>query len=165
MTKGNLMTAALVALMMLSRHDCDAKPPAENDSMLKISIRSFDAAGDVTMELRHSASEKLRIWRDGNSWGSANWRILVLRGSSVVVINRNPDEGFTRNFPGFDEIEPSQTRTIQLKLNDGSWRCGEESNFRFRDGDEVVVLYSVPQTPEAAAANVWNGTLICYGKI
>jgi hypothetical protein len=165
MNRKTLVTAGLVALIIMSRRDCGGKQPVEKDSMLKISIRSFDATGDVTMELSHSAPEKLRIWKDGNSWGWANWRILVLRSSSVFQINRNPDEGFTRNFPGFDEIEPAQPKTIHLKLNDGSWRCGKESNFRFQKGDEVIVLYSVPQTPEGAAANVWNGTLICYGKI
>src|SRR5690349_19214280 len=82
---------------------------------------SFSAAGNVIVDLINNQEVPLRIWQDGNSWGAARWRILVIRESRIEVFFQNPQQIFTRNVPRFTEIAGGSHVAITIDPNEGNW--------------------------------------------
>lgn len=71
---------------------------------LKIGKVEVSRAGNITVEIENSSREPLRVWKDSNSWGAACWRVLLIRKGRVETFFQNPDQGFTKNWPRFNEI-------------------------------------------------------------
>jgi len=146
-------------------------------SGLTLMIKEVKPSGVVTVEINNSSQEPIRIWQDSNSWGAAHWRVLLIRNGRLETFFENPDQGFTVNGPGFDEIAAGAKIDRELSLNGGNW-CGfghcsqyKEHGFggreaSFERGDILIVVYDVPMQlvfPEshgsvmAGKAGVWYG--------
>jgi hypothetical protein len=105
---------------------------------------------------------------ESNSWGAENWRVVMIRKGQLEVFFQNPHQGFTMNYPDFNEIPGGAHIEQKLNLNGGNW-CGfghcspwSERGFAgrkasFEPGDLVVVTYDVPFTTEASKMGVWYG--------
>jgi hypothetical protein len=67
---------------------------------LNILKTSTPASIDVT--LTQASKGPTRIWKAGNSWGAANWPVLVLRTAELYLFREDPDQRFTMNVPRFE---------------------------------------------------------------
>lgn len=126
--------------------------------------------GNIAVELANSSKEPLKVWKDSNSWGAACWRVLLIRKGHLETFFRNPDQGFTVNWPDFNEIAGSGHIVQKLDLNGGNW-CGlghcsiyNERGFggqqiSFESNDIIIVVYDVPGTQEARDIGVWYGVI------
>jgi hypothetical protein len=139
-----------------------------------LTIRSVQAreSGIIELEIINSSKEKIRVWQESNSWGSAHWRVLVLRNNGLLLYFQNPRQRFTVNAPRFNELLPGQHLSQNLNLNGGNWcdteYCSQydESGIggkavEFKKGDIVIVIYDVPFTYNSAIQRlkIWYGTV------
>jgi hypothetical protein len=144
---------------------------------LTLAIKEVKPSGVVTVEMDNSSQKPIRIWQEGNSWGAAHWRVLLIRSGQLETLFENPDQGFAMNVPRFDKVAAGAKIDRELSLNNGNW-CGfghcsqyNEHGFggrevSFERGDILIVIYDVPRLdvyPEshmsamAAKAGVWYG--------
>jgi len=135
---------------------------------LNLKVVSASSNGTIEVELTNGSQKPVRVWKDGNSWGAARWRLLVLRDEQMETLFQNPAQRFTRNFPAFSEIPPGGSRKQVLKLADGTWLSASGSAVALRRGDQLIVIYDVPKyegwagaqvTIDASNMNVWYGVV------
>jgi hypothetical protein len=137
-------------------------------SMNSLTIRITEASpsGTISIEVDNDSSGVIRIWKESNSWGAARWAVLLIRGGQIQTFYQNPDQGFTRNVPGFDEIASGGHIEKSLDLNGGNWRGSGGRRVRFEKGDLVIVIYDVPKqfgwseakiAAETQKMGVWYG--------
>lgn len=143
---------------------------AEATKGLRIGKLEVSSRAKVIVELENSSKEPVRLWKNSNSWGAARWRLLLIRNGHLDTFFQNPDQGFTVNFPAFDEIAGGAHIEHKLDLNGGNW-CGlghcsiyNESGFggnvlTFEPNDIVIVIYNVPVTQEVRDNHVWYGAI------
>jgi hypothetical protein len=143
---------------------------------LKLNIAEVSRAGTVRVEMSNSSTSPVRIWRETNSWGAGRWRVVLIRKGRSESFFEDPDRDFTRNGPVSDEIEPGKVKTFKLDLNDSNW-CGSgrclpygqrrsgDDEVRFQAGDEVLVIYDVPFTPESLRMDVWYGFAVAFTTV
>jgi len=144
---------------------------------LTLAIKEVNLSGVVTVEMINSSQQPIRIWQEGNSWGAAHWRVLLIRNGQLETFFENPDQGFAMNEPRFDRVAAGAKIDRELSLNAGDWcgfgHCSQyyEHGFggrevSFERGDVLIVIYDVPRLdvyPEshmsamAAKAGVWYG--------
>src|SRR5438552_8869127 len=60
--------------------------------------------GNIWVELTEASKERVKVWKGSNSWGAACWRVLLIRNGNLETFFRNPDQGFTVNWPEFADI-------------------------------------------------------------
>lgn len=132
-----------------------------SNAYLNIAIQAVQQNNSIVIKIVNTSSDTVRLWKHNNSWGWSNWRILVVRNRLAYLIERNPDEEFTRNFPGYYELPPFSDRLDTLSINDGSWKLNN-NGFQFKQGDEIIVLYVVSETVESRNNKVWTGNLTAY---
>lgn len=123
------------------------------------------SSSQIEVSLHNASTDTLKVWKDSNSWGAACWRVVVLRGDSLKVIYRSPDQQFTRNIPTSNEIGAGKYLGVTLNLKDGLWNGLGEGGFDLQPGDTIIVLYDVPATKEAYKFKVWYGVVAAYGKM
>src|SRR5712672_2134226 len=104
----------------------DTKPMSD----LQLKILKISNSGRIELEISNSLERPLRIWRESNSWGAAHWRVLVIRKGKLETFFQNPDEGFTKNNPAYDEIASRGHTEKQLDLNREGW-SGPEKKVKF----------------------------------
>ncbi|HEU0046289.1 MAG TPA: hypothetical protein VFQ43_01635, partial [Nitrososphaera sp.] len=115
-------------------------------------------------------------WKDSNSWGAACWRVFLIRNGTLEVFFQNPDQEFTKNGPGFNEIPGGGHLDQKLDLNGGNWcglgHCSIHSErgfggkkFNFEPNDTVIVIYHVPVTQEAHDNHVWYGVIAATATV
>ena len=133
---------------------------------LTIKIKEISPSGIVSVEVGNNSTKPIRIWKESNSWGAARWRVLVIRNGQLQTYFQNPDQGFTRNVPGFDEIAAGGHIDKKLDLNGGNWRGLDHAKIGFEPGDTVIVIYDVPKqfgwsetsvAVETSKMGVWCG--------
>lgn len=122
----------------------------------ELRIQKIHAGNSISVTLSPANKGVTRIWRSGNSWGAANWRVFIVRGAELFAFREDPDQRFSRNAPMLDELKGARQSTIEL--NSELW-IGPKNEFgAFRSGDQVIVAYDVPVTMEARLYGVWYGT-------
>jgi hypothetical protein len=143
---------------------------------LKIERLEVSRTAQITLELQNSSKERLRVWKDSNSWGAACWRVLLIRERHLEAFFQNPDQGFTKNGPAFNEIVAGARLEQKLDLNGGNW-CGfghcsiyNQHGFggktlTFEPNDTVIVIYDVPVTQEARDNGVWYGVIAATATV
>lgn len=128
------------------------------DHTNNVSLEITDITSDqINIRLRNISSEPLRIWQESNSWGAARWRVIVLRGEQMITLFQNPEQFFTKNSPGYNELGRGGIVERKLNLSDGSWRGSIDKEIALQKGDLVVVIYDVPLSHEAQSLGVWYG--------
>lgn len=127
---------------------------------LSIQVQSLSGSGLIQVTLINTAQKQIRIWQDTNSWGSARWRVLIVRNKHLEMFYQDPDEDFAENMPTFDTINPQSRLRQTLDLNDGRW-IGMTGRISLNAGDMIVVIYDVPFTNEALKLGVWCGVAAC----
>jgi hypothetical protein len=141
---------------------------------LKLNIVEVSRSGEITVGIANSSKEAIRIWRESNSWGAAHWRVLLIRKGQLGTFFQNPDQGFTKNNPAFDEIAAGTRIERKLNLNGENWRGLDGRKIDFASGDTVIVVYDVPKefgwpdapvTVEARNMGVWYGVTAAFTKI
>jgi hypothetical protein len=133
---------------------------------LRLKIEGTSPTGIVKVQILNSSDRPIRIWRESNSWGAAHWRVLVLRNGELSTFFQNPDQGFTKNNPAFDEIAPGGTIEKTLSLNDGNWRGLGKQKVGFESGQTIIVIYDVPKTfawPPAQVTVEARNMAVWYG--
>ncbi len=114
---------------------------------------------EVKFIISNAGKKPLRIWQDWNSWGWDNKSlIMVLRDGSVFHAVRK-GYAFTRNFPSFDEVVPDASKTITLKLEDGSWVLPKGADLR-RDVLFIAAMFHIAESKESVEHHVWTGTIV-----
>lgn len=138
-------------------------------SYLNLEITSVEAKGILEVVLKNTNDEKIKIWKDSNSWGFARWRVIRIREGKIDVYYQNPERVFTRNIPSYNFVERENPIKMRFDLNDGEWckqenSCGnaEEKNsqfshFDFKPSDFLIIIFDVPRTTEALSLDVWYG--------
>jgi hypothetical protein len=134
---------------------------------LQLKIVETSPSATVIVQLRNPSDRPIRIWKESNSWGTAHWRVLVLRKGKLLTFFQNPDQHFTKNNPAYDELSAGGKVDRKLDLNEGNWRAdASEGKAEFASGDTVIVIYDVPKvfpwqgakvTVEASNMGVWYG--------
>lgn len=119
-------------------------------------MASLTLSGSLTVDLVNISDHSIRIWKDSNSWGASRWRLLRLRGASIETFVQKKKSTFTRNVPGFEEIPKGEHLTKPLTLNSEEWDV-PPTGISFQPGDVVIVVYDVPESPEARSMTVWHG--------
>lgn len=112
---------------------------------LALKIKEVSPFGSISVEVANTSKKPIRIWKESNSWGAARWRVLLIRGGRLETFFQNPDQGFTRNVPGFDEIAAGGHVDKKLDLNGGNWLGSDGAKISFEAGDTVIVVYDVPK--------------------
>jgi len=141
--------------------ELETVPPIE----LKI-VKVAPQQGAITVMT--GSSSPVRLWKNSNSWGSAAWKLLRIRGGKVETFYQSPFQLFTRNHPTFDSIGGDVRREETLHLNDGNWCSAGVCTPYYRQGvggkaitfeprDLLIVVYDIPITQEALARAVWYG--------
>ena len=145
--------------------------PLSERSALKIEATYRGMPGAISVELINASNADLLLWKDSNSWGNARWKIVVVNGMKVDVFYQSRDSVFTRNVPSFDVIKKAGAKSVDLNLNDGSWRTcrgscpanekavGKDALVALSSNDVVTVIYDVPRSSEAIQMRVWNGVV------
>jgi hypothetical protein len=143
-------------LLLISSTNAIAAQKENTMGGLTLAIKEVKPSGVVTVEIDNSSQKPIRIWKESNSWGAAHWRVLRIRKGALETFFQNPDQGFTRNVPGFEEIAGGAKIEQELSLNNGNW-CGfghcspyYEHGFggrkaSFKRGDILIVIYDVPR--------------------
>jgi hypothetical protein len=149
---------------------CVVPVATQEPAPLGLRIVSVENSGLLSVELKNATARSVRIWKDANSWGAARWRVMILRNGQLDGFFQNPNRAFTRNGPGFIEIESGSRVEKKVDLNDGHWceigECSSPdqrevqiSRVSFKPGDVLIVIYDVPLTGEAQEMNVWYGVI------
>ena len=105
----------------------------------------------------NKSSRRVRLWRDDCSWGWATLDVVVLRDKNAYYYRRRLNEGFTRNAPKFETIEPSMSFQKVIDLADGTWISSNELIGGFEKTDIIIVTYTVDRSLEATKFQIWNG--------
>jgi hypothetical protein len=143
---------------------------------LRIGRAEVSRTAQITLELQNTSKERLRIWKDSNSWGAACWRVLLIRAGHVEAFFQNPDQDFTKNAPTFSEIAAGGRFEQKLDLNGGNWcgfgRCSIYNErgvggklFSFEANETVIVIYDVPLTQETRDNGVWYGMIATTANV
>jgi hypothetical protein len=153
---------------------CGSTVTKEKSNDLKIKIVEISRSGEITVGISNSSEEPIRVWRESNSWGAAHWRVLLIRKGQLGTFFQNPDQGFTKNNPAFDEIAAGSHIERKLNLNGENWRGVDSRRIDFESGDTVIVVYDVPKvfgwpdapaTVEAHNMGVWYGVTAAFIKV
>ena len=136
-------------------------------SDLHIKVIEVAHSGKVSLNILNISDKPIRIWKESNSWGAAHWRVLAVSRGQLTTFFQNPDQGFTKNNPAYDEIPVGGHLEKTLDLNGINWRGGSgPGKVEFSPGDTVIVVYDVPkifpfpeahETVEASTMGVWYG--------
>jgi len=159
-----------------NRDEVSARPIEKAMNTLNITKLEVSRAAQVTLQLENSSKEPVRVWKGSNSWGAACWRVFLIRNGTLEVFFQNPDQEFTKNGPGFNEIPGGGHLDQKLDLNGGNWcglgHCSIHSErgfggkkFNFEPNDTVIVIYDVPVTQEAHDNHVWYGVIAATAEV
>ncbi len=138
-------------------------------SDVAIRIIHISPPNRIVLRIENPSDRSIRIWRESNSWGAGHWRVLVVRKGQVETLYQNPDQAFTRNIPGFDEIKADGYIDKTLDLDVGDWRSAGDRRPSLESGDLVIVVYDVPKalgwvgapdTVRAHEMGVWYGVAV-----
>jgi hypothetical protein len=161
---------------MLMEKDERAVSKTEVVKGIRISKLQIFRSANITVVLENSSTKSVKLWKDSNSWGAAHWRVLAIRGGKVETFFQNPDQGFTVNFPAYDELPAGEHVEYKLDLNGGNW-CGLGSCSRFDQrglggksvsfdsGAMFIVIYDVPASQEARDEDVWYGVITAASNL
>lgn len=143
---------------------------ASNNSMKELELKITDVAatGTISVEVDNTSSKPVRIWKESNSWGAARWRVLLIRGGRLRTLFQSPDQGFTRNVPGFEEIATGGHIEKKLDLNGGNWQGLDGTKISFEAGETIIVVYDVPKEfgwPDSSIAEKVRGMKVWYGVV
>jgi hypothetical protein len=145
----------LVAALFLSSMGYGALPAPSAKPELQ--VRRIDKSLIVEVALSSRNGQPTKIWASGNSWGAANWRVYIVRGTDLFLFREDPDQRFSRNAPRLEEL--IRSKRFLLDLRSKSWTGPSATFGSFSRGDKVIVAYEVPVTPEARQQGVWYGTI------
>ncbi|HVS81145.1 MAG TPA: hypothetical protein VHE60_05385 [Pyrinomonadaceae bacterium] len=143
---------------------------------LRIDKVEISRTAQVNLVIENSSKEPVRVWKGSNSWGAACWRVFLIRNGTLEVFFQNPDQEFTKNGPGFNEIPGGGHLDQKLDLNGGNWcglgHCSIHSErgfggkkFNFEPNDTVIVIYDVPVTQEGRDNGVWYGVIAATATV
>ncbi len=127
-------------------------------NMLDITLNVSPHSARIIVHFNNKGSTPLRLWGDGNSWGWDNVRFIIIRNNVPFYFRRNPDEMFTRNGPGYDEVGKLKSLDRAFDLSDGSWITSKNAPKEILRSDTVICTYAINSTPAAAKYDVWIGT-------
>jgi hypothetical protein len=166
--KSPFLTLLLLAAFSLLDSVSAAQGPLRN---VEARILDISPSARLRIAIHNTGTSPLRIWKEKNSWGAARWRVLRVRDGKLETFFQNPDQLFTRNIPGFTEVQ--RETSVELDLNGGNW-CSSLgcSSFdeqgiagkkvTFQRGDIVFVIFDVPPSEEAVKMGVWYGTVATF---
>jgi hypothetical protein len=171
------MKSLLCALLTFANLFCASAVAEENSrNKLTLKIEALFPPGRVTVEICNASSERIRIWKDSNSWGAARWRILRVRNGQVETFFQNPYQDFSKNTPSFDEVAGGGHVEQKLDVNRGNWcgfaRCSSYNEqglagqkVTFEPRDLIIVVYDVPFFPESLQMDVWYGVAVTFATV
>jgi hypothetical protein len=164
----NAVVFVVFYLCLADTHATHATPTTRmrmRDLSLKIAEIS-PSLGRIRVDIVNASNRTLKVWNESNSWGSAHWRVLVMRGHRLDTLVQDPDEGFTRNIPAYTEVAAGAALRRVLDVNDGHWVRSTQQAIAFERGDTIIVIYDVPRSygwagaplsVEASRMEVWYG--------
>jgi len=110
-------------LLLISAASTTVAQKEDTMGGLTLVIKEVKPSGVLTVETNNSSQKPIRIWQEGNSWGAAHWRVLLIRNGRLETFFENPDQGFAMNAPRFNKIAVGAKIDQELSLNSGNW-CG-----------------------------------------
>jgi len=131
---------------------------AQPTNLLGITLNVKPHTARIIVHFNNKGSTPLRLWGNGNSWGWDNVRFIVIRDQVPFYFRRNPEEIFTRNGPGYDEVGKLKSLDRAFDISDGSWVASKNAPKELLRSDTVICAYAINSTPEAAKYDVWIGT-------
>jgi hypothetical protein len=161
-----------------STHASD-NPMRERDAAInsvKIEKAEATRTGDITVQILNLSKKPIRLWQDSNSWGTACWRVLLLRSGQLETFFQIFSGIFTLNHATFNEIAEGGRLEQKLHLNGGDW-CGlghctmfyergfGGTNVTFEPTDTIIVIYDVRPTQEARDKGVWYGVIAATASV
>lgn len=147
---------------------------ASNDvsrACLELEIIEVEPQGILNVNLSNAEDQKIKVWKDSNSWGFARWRVIRIREGKSEIYYQNPERVFTRNIPSYNFVERDKPIKIRLDLNDGEWckqenscerveeKTGRFDRVEFKSSDFLIIIFDVPRTTEALTLDVWYGVV------
>ncbi len=162
------ISCELLVLFSLFAGSVAARDEAING--LKVTITNVSPSGIINVTLTNAAQKPIKIFKESNSWGAAQWRVFRIRKGQLDTFIQNPYQKFTANVPSYQEIAVKGHFEKKLDLNAGNW-CGlgqcsswnehgfGGKNTSFEPGDIVIVSYDVPEYYEPALLKLgaWYG--------
>ena len=133
-------------------------------SALELQIERVLPTGQITVSAQNRGNEPLRMWRGGNEWGVARWRIVHISNGRLQIYYQNPHQIFTVTSPLFNELSAAKSVQITLNLNDGFW-LPKPKDVKWTSGDTVIAIYDVPASDEAEKYDVWYGVIAAMAVI
>jgi len=99
------MNAIAMTLLLLT-NVLDLSPSIQGKATngLTLQIATIYANAQISVEMRNVSPRVIKVWKESNSWGSAHWRVLIVRNGRVQLFFQNPDIIFTRNGPAYFEV-------------------------------------------------------------
>jgi hypothetical protein len=85
----------------------------------ELQVLRIDKPNSVKVTLSSASQGSTRIWSAGNSWGAANWRVYIVRGTNLFLFREDPDQRFSRNSPKFEELKG--VKHISLDFSTKFW--------------------------------------------
>jgi hypothetical protein len=132
---------------------------------LELRVLKVSPPHAVSVELRNSTSQSLRVFSESNRWGAARWRLLRVRGEDVALAYQVPVHAFSRNLPGYDELPAQATWRREFDLDEAAWHTPGPATLMLDPGDLIVVIYDVPVSDEARRLGVWHGAISASMRI
>jgi hypothetical protein len=114
---------------------------------------------DLLVELHNPTDHPVRVWRLGNSWGDGSWSLrLSTSGAPARTYTLRPtNQGYTRNVPGFIEIQTHAKQEIRLTPSRHEWTAGEDLDPLKGVPVNVEAVLDIAPTPEATKHHVAVG--------
>jgi hypothetical protein len=140
---------------------------------LKLEITDVSASGKVTLRLKNTSSQTIKLWKESNSWGGGRWRVLILKNELVETYFQDPDTIYTVNVPLFSEVLPGKYIQQVLDLSSNEWRHAGSGPVSLRSGDTIVAIYDVPPAlpvdhwrgVQPSRMGVWYGVVAAVQKL
>lgn len=148
----------LVGLASVLTHASATSQPSS--SSLAVQIEDVSAAGKITVSLRNTGQEPLRLWNSGR-WNVGTWRVLHISatGGALTTYYEDPDQIIDVR-PRYMELARDMPSLRKLDLSGFFWLPRRETRIGeniWATGDTLIVIYDIPMTAEGDKLGVWWG--------
>lgn len=131
---------------------------SRDELLLRVEIRKSAPLPSGCVVLLNMGSTAIGVWRTSNQWGDSALSFEILQGDLTWRVVRKI-ENYTVNIPSSVEVLAGEGHEWPFDLGDGQWETDARIDRLTVPGTQLVAVYEVPLSPEAAIHGVWTGRL------
>jgi len=130
------------------------------NAAMKFDITKFSVSnGQLILSFNNAQSSQLRIFEATNSWGAYAYRIKITAHETVFDLKKKKDLVWTRNVPGYIELNPGEN-VLAFSFLDGTWSSSQEIGKLTQEQITCIdLIYDTEPSPESTELKVFCGPL------